>query len=63
MKKVTLLSLAVATVLFTACGEDTKKAATDAAASATQTAKQAAGSALDATKEAASDAVEAAKGK
>ena len=47
MKKVTLLSLITATVLFTACGEDTKKAASDMAASATQSAKEAVSNAAD----------------
>ena len=61
MKKVTLLSLVAASVLFTACGEDAKKAASDMAASATQSAKEAASSAMDSAKEAASGAMDSAK--
>jgi cytochrome c553 len=61
MKKFTLLSLVAATVLFTACGEDAKKAVTDAATAATETVKETAAHAVDATKDVASHAVEATK--
>ncbi len=61
MKKVTILSLVVATLLFTACGEDAKKAATDAATSATETVKETTANAVDATKAAATEAVDATK--
>ncbi|RUM75182.1 MAG: hypothetical protein DSZ10_00350 [Sulfurovum sp.] len=61
MKKITLLSLAAAAVLFTACGEDTKRAASDAATKATETVKETTSNAVDATKEAASNAVAATK--
>lgn len=63
MTKTTLLSLATATLLFTACGEDAKKAVSDVAASATETIKDTASKAVEATKEAASSAVEATKAK
>lgn len=63
MRKITLLSLVAATVLFTACGEETKKAATDAATAATETVKETTSNAVDATKAAASEAAEAAKAK
>jgi len=61
MKKITLLSLAAAAVLFTACGEDMKKAASDAATKTTEAVKDTASNAVDATKEAASNAVDATK--
>ncbi len=61
MKNLTLLSLAAAAVLFTACGEDTKKAAAEATAKATETVKETTSNAVEATKEAASNAVEATK--
>ncbi len=63
MKKMTLLTLAAATMLFTACTEEQKKAATDAANSATETVKESTGNAVEATKAAAADAVTAAKAK
>ena len=63
MKTTTLLSLVAATVLFTACGEDTKKAVTDAATSATAVVKDTASKAAEATKEVASNAVDATKEK
>ena len=63
MKKLTLLSLVAATLLFTACGEKTKEAATDAANKVTEAVKADATSAVDATKKAAADAAEAAKAK
>ena len=51
MRKSILLSLALATVLFTACGEDAKKATSDATASITETVKETASSVVDTTKE------------
>ena len=59
MKKTTLLSLAVATLLFTACGEETKKAAAEATAAVNVAAEKAA----EETKEKAANAVETAKEK
>jgi len=61
MKKIIGLSLVAATLLFTGCGEDSKKAASEATAKAVEGTKAAANSAVDATKEAADKAVEAAK--
>jgi len=63
MKKITLLSLVAATVLFTGCGEDAKKAAADAASAVTDTVKEHATAAMDSAKSAAADAVEATKAK
>jgi len=51
MKKITLLSLAAATVLFTACGEDAKKAISDATATVTETIKDKTSDAITATTE------------
>jgi len=56
MKKTTLLSLVVASVLYTGCGEEAKKAVTDAATSATNTVKETASHAMDATKSKISEA-------
>jgi len=56
MNKSILLSLVAASVLFTGCGEDAKKAVTDAAASATETVKETTANAVAATKEVASEA-------
>jgi cytochrome c553 len=68
MKKVTLLSLAAAAVLFVACGEETKKSAAEATVAVKETAKVAveetketATQAVEATKEAAAPVVETAK--
>jgi len=63
MKNLTLLSLVAATLLFTACGEKTKEAASDAANKVTEAVKADATSAVDATKKAAANAAEAAKAK
>jgi len=63
MNKLTLLSLVTATVLFTACGEDAKKAVTDAATSVTETVKETTTSAVEATKEATINAAKVAKEK
>ena len=63
MKNLTLLSLVAATLLFTACGEKTKEAASDAANKVTEAVKADATSVVDVTKKAATDAAEAAKAK
>jgi cytochrome c553 len=70
MTKITLLSLVAASVLFTACGDDTKKAATEATAKTTEVAKEtasdlekAAADAAEATKKVAEELAEAAKEK
>jgi cytochrome c553 len=57
MKKVTLLSLVAAAVLFVACGEETKKSAAEATVAVKETAKVA----VEETKETATKAVEASK--
>jgi len=61
MKRITMLSLVAAAVLFTGCGEDAKKDATDTTAKAVESTKEAASNAVDATKNMADKAVEAAK--
>ncbi len=68
MTKITLLSLLAASVLFTACGEDTKKAATETTAKTIEVAKEttsdlekAATNAAEATKNAAEELAKAAK--
>jgi cytochrome c553 len=68
MTKITLLSLVAASVLFTACGDDTKKAAAEATAKTTEVAKEtasdlekAAADAAEATKKVAEELAEAAK--
>jgi len=61
MKKIITLSLVAATLLFTGCGEETKKAATDATTKAVESTKDAATQAVDAAKEAAEKAVDTAK--
>jgi len=63
MKNITLLSLVAATLLFTACGEKTKEAASEAADKVTEAVKADTTSVVDATKKAATDAAEAAKAK
>lgn len=50
MKKTTFLSLVAATVLFTACGEETKKAASEATAATTEAVKKDTSDAVEATK-------------
>ena len=57
MKKITMLSIVAAAVLFTGCGEEAK----DSAAKAAESTKEAVSHAVDATKEAADKAVEATK--
>ena len=61
MKKSILISVCTAALLFTGCGEETKKEAADATSKAIESTKEAAGTALDATKKAADKAVEATK--
>ena len=61
MKMITLLSLAAATMLFTACGEKTKEAATSAATAVTEAVKADTTGAVDAAKKMAADAAETAK--
>ena len=61
MKKIITLSLVAAVLLFTGCGEDSKKTAAEATAKAVESTKEATNSAVEATKEAADKAVEAAK--
>ena len=61
MKKIISLSLVAATLLFTGCGEDSKKAASEATTKAAESTKEAANTAVDATKEAVDKAVEATK--
>lgn len=61
MKKITLFSLIAAAVLFTACGEETKKEAAEATAAVQETASKAAEETKLAAQEAASKTVEATK--
>jgi len=61
MKKITMLSIVAAAMLFTGCGEKAKDSATDAAAKAVESTKEAASSAVDAAKDTADKAVEATK--
>ena len=56
-----MLSIVAATLLFTGCGEDSKKATSEATTKAVESTKEAANHAVDATKEAADKAVVAAK--
>ena len=53
-----MLSVVVAAMLFTGCGEKSKESATDAAAKAVESTKEAASHAVEATKEVAEKAVE-----
>ena len=55
MKKITLLSLVTATVLFTACGEDAKKAVTETTTAVVDSAKEHTVEAVEATKKAVSE--------
>jgi len=61
MTKITMLSVVAAAVLFVGCGEDSKKAASEATAKTVESTKEVASHAADATKEAADKAVVAAK--
>ena len=61
MTKITMLSVVAAAVLFVGCGEDSKKAASEATTKAVESTKEAANQAVDATKKAADKAVEVAK--
>lgn len=61
MKKITILSIVTATLLFTACGEKAKESATESADKAVEATKEAVTHAVDATKEATDKALEATK--
>ncbi len=61
MKKITMLSIVAAALLFTGCGDKAKDSATDAAAKAVESTKDAASSAVDAAKDTAAKAVESTK--
>lgn len=61
MTKITMLSLVAAAVLYTGCGEDIEKDATEATTKAVESTKEAAHTAMDATKDAVNKAVEATK--
>ena len=61
MKKITMLSVVAAAILFVGCGNKTKESTTDAAAKAVESTKEAAATAGNAAKEAADKAVDAAK--
>jgi len=61
MKKIIALSLVAATLLFTGCGEDSKKSASDATANAVDATKAAADKATEAAKTAADEAKVAAQ--
>jgi len=61
MTKITMLSVVAAAVLFVGCGEDSKKAASEATTKAVESTKEAASHAVAATKDVADKAVEAAK--
>jgi len=61
MKKITLLSLVTATVLFTACGEDAKKAVTETTTAVVDSAKEHTAEAVDVVKEKVTDAATALK--
>jgi len=63
MKNLTLLSLVAATLLFAACGEKTKEAASDAANKVTEAVKADTTSVVDATKKAATDIAKSVKAK
>jgi cytochrome c553 len=63
MKQFTLLSLVAATLLFTACGEKTKKAASEATDKVTEAVKSETTSAVESAKQATAEAAEAAKAK
>ncbi len=56
MKKITILSIVAAAVLFTGCGEKTNESTTDATTKAVESTKEAVSHALDAAKEAADSA-------
>lgn len=61
MKKVTLFSLVAAALLFTACGEETKKAAAEATAATTEAVKKDSANAIEAAKVKAAEIAEEAK--
>jgi cytochrome c553 len=61
MKKITMLSVVAAAILFVGCGNKTKESTTDATAKAVESTKEAAATAGNAAKEAADKAADAAK--
>jgi len=61
MKKITMLSVVAAAILFVGCGNKTKESTADATAKAVESTKEAAATAGNAAKEAADKAVDAAK--
>lgn len=61
MKTLTILSVITASLLFTGCGNDSTKSASDATAKAVESSKEAAAKAADAAKEATNKAIEATK--
>ena len=61
MKKITILSIVAAAMIFTGCGEDSKKAVSEASAKAVESTKEAAKSMADAAKVTADIAVEKAQ--
>jgi len=61
MKKITFFSLIAATLLFTACGEETKKAETEATETTTEAVKKDTQNAMDAAKTKSAEVAEAAK--
>jgi cytochrome c553 len=61
MNKITILSIITASILLVGCGEESKKATTEATTKAVETTKEATDNALKASKEAADKAVEVAK--
>ncbi len=63
MKKITFLSLVAATVLFTACGEETKKAASEATAATTEAIKKDTSDVVEAAKAKAAEVAETVKTK
>ncbi|WP_309500026.1 c-type cytochrome [Sulfurovum sp.] len=63
MKRNTLLSLVLAALLFTACGEETKKATAEATEATTEAVKQDAANTAAAVKEKAAEVAEATKTK
>ncbi|HEY9189740.1 MAG TPA: c-type cytochrome [Sulfurovum sp.] len=58
MKRTTFFSLVAATLLFTACGEETKKASAEATASVTEAVKEDSAEAVEAAKAEASEVAE-----
>ena len=61
MKKITMLSVVAAAILFVGCGDKAKESANEATAKAVESTKEAASTTSDAVKEAADKAVDAVK--